>query len=68
MSTVSVPIPEDKIKALKALIKQGVAPNMAEIIRQAITLYLEDQAVAAVLKAAKEPSLDGDLDNLASKL
>lgn len=68
MSTVSVPLPEDKLQALKVLIRQGVAPNMAELVRQAITFYLEEQAVAAVLKASKEPSLDGDLDDLAKKL
>ena len=68
MSTVSVPLPEDMLKSLKSIIKQGFAANMSDAIRQAIKFYLEEQAVNAVLKASKEPDLRGDLDELATKL
>ena len=68
MSTLSVPLPDDMLKSLKAIVNQGIAPNMAEAVRQAIRKYLEDQAVEAVLKASKEPRLSGDLDELAKKL
>jgi hypothetical protein len=34
----------------------------------ALKLYAEDMAVARILRAADEPSLDGDLDALASQI
>lgn len=68
MTTVSVPLPEDLLRALELLIKQGVVPNKAEGLRQALKKYLEDLAVEAVLRAHKEPRLEGDIDELAKKL
>mgnify|MGYP001560207241 CR=1 FL=1 len=68
MSNISVPLPGDMLKAIKTLIKQGVAANMSEFVRHAIKTYLEEQAVQAVLRASKEPNLKGDLDKLAKKL
>jgi len=68
MSNVSVPLPEDMIRAVNDLIKRGVGFSKAEIIRRALQKYLEDQAVQLVLSANEEPSLDGDLDDLAAKL
>lgn len=68
MSTVSVPLPEDMLKEVKNLIKQGVEETVAGIIRKALKKYLEEEAVQIVLRASKEPSLKGDLDHLAKKL
>lgn len=68
MSTVSVPLTDDMVKGIKVLVKQGIAPTVSEAIRQAVRSYLEKQAVEAVLRAAEEPSLRGDLDNLAKKM
>lgn len=68
MSVLSVPLPHDMMKSLEQLVQRGVAQNKAEAARKAIQLYLEDQAVEAVLKASKEPSLKGNLDKLAKKL
>ena len=68
MTTVSVPLPSDLLEALEMLIKQGVVPNKAEALRQALKKYLEDQAVEAVLRASKEPRLEGDIDELAEKI
>lgn len=56
------------MKSLEQLVKHGAVPNKAEAARKAIQLYLEDQAVQAVLKASQEPSLKGNLDKLAKKL
>jgi Arc/MetJ-type ribon-helix-helix transcriptional regulator len=67
MSTLSVPLPDDMLKSINKLIKEGVVPNKAEAVRQAVRMYLEHQAVQEVLKAAKEPRLEGDLDELAKK-
>lgn len=68
MTTLSVPLTEDLLKGVNHLVKQGVASNKAEVVRQALKKYLEEQAVEAVLKATNEPSLKGDLDSLAKKL
>jgi Arc/MetJ-type ribon-helix-helix transcriptional regulator len=68
MSILSVPIPNNMLESINELIKQGIVANKAEAARRAIQLYLEDQAVKAVLKASKEPSLKGDLDELAKKI
>ncbi len=68
MSTLSVPLNDDLRAKIKVLVKQGYAPNEAEVARQAIKNYLDEKAVEIVLKAQKEPSLEGDLDELADKL
>ncbi|NIA02011.1 MAG: hypothetical protein GWP15_01375 [Nitrospirae bacterium] len=49
------------------MIEDGVAPNKAELARKAIEKYAEDQAVQAVLDAEREPSLSGNLRELAKK-
>ena len=68
MTTLSVPLSGDMLRGIENLIKQGVASNKADLVRKAIDKYLEDQAVEAVLKAMKEPSLEGDIDELADKI
>ena len=68
MTTISVPLSEEILKDINDLIKRGVASNKAELVRQALQMYIDEQAVEAVLRAADEPSLRGDLDTLASKL
>ena len=68
MSTVSVPLPDFMIQGIEDLVQKGVVPNKSEGIRQAVKLYLEEQAVRAVLDAQNEPTLKGDLDDLACNL
>ncbi|MDA1292710.1 MAG: ribbon-helix-helix domain-containing protein [bacterium] len=68
MTTVSVPLSAELLEALEMLVKQGIVPNKAEGLRQALKKYLEDKAVEAVLQARKEPSLEGDIDELAAKI
>lgn len=67
MSTLSVPLSGDMLKQIESLIDQGVASNKADLVRKAINKYIEDQVVEAILRASKEPSLEGDLDELAKK-
>lgn len=66
--TLSVPMTPGLSKKLDAIIESGVASNKADAARKAIEYFAEEQAIAAVLKAEKEPSLKGDLDDLAKKL
>lgn len=68
MSTISVPLPDFMLQGILDLVKKGIIPNKSEGIRQAVKMYLEEQAVKDVLKAKNEPSLSGDLDELAAKL
>ena len=68
MTTVSVPLPDEFIRQIEMLISKGIASNKADAIRKAVQKYLEDQAVEAVLRAEKESTLDGDLDELAEKI
>lgn len=68
MTTVSVPLSDDMLRHIQELIDRGIAANKADAIRKAVQKYLEDQAVEAVLQAREEPSLKGDLDELADKI
>lgn len=67
MSTVCVPLDENQIRHLKRLLEEGVATNKADLMRKAFDKFVENQAVESVLKAMKEPSLEGDLDELAER-
>ena len=67
MSTLSVPLSADMLKQIEELIEDGVASNKADLVRKAIDKYIEDQVVEGILKAMKEPTLEGDLDELAEK-
>ena len=68
MTTISVPLNEELLKSVKKLVQLGAAPNTAELVRQALQKYIEEKAVEAVLSASKEPSLEGDLEELALQL
>ncbi len=67
MTTLSIPLPPELAKSVEA---EAEASGLAktDVVRAAIKYYLEDQAVQKVLRAMDEPSLTGDLDELASQL
>lgn len=54
MTTISVPIPQNLESFINDMITRGIAPNKAEVVRQALVRYAEDQAVEAVLRAQQE--------------
>ena len=66
MTTLSVPLPAHLEELVKRLAKQR-GSNKAAIVREALELLAEEEAIAAVLKAEKEPALKGDLRTLARK-
>jgi len=68
MTTVSVPVNDEIHQKIKQLIALGVEPNYATFMRKAAQRYAEDLAVEMVLKAQSEPTLSGDLDDLAASL
>lgn len=72
MSLLSVPLTPELEQMIEKMIKDGVAPNKAELARKAIEKLAEDHAVKIVLEAEKELKegklLSGDLDELAKNL
>ena len=67
MTTISVPIPPAMEESLNELIRNGRGANKAEIVRRAIDVFLEKEAIDEVIRAAQEPSLSGDLRELMKK-
>jgi Arc/MetJ-type ribon-helix-helix transcriptional regulator len=72
MSTISVPIPHTLETFIEEMIHRGIASNKAEVVRQALVRFAEDQAVEAVLRGEQElrdgKVLRGDLRKLAKML
>ena len=68
MTTISVPLTAKLLAALEQLIESGRGRNKADVMRQALESYVEDQAVQEVLRASREPRLEGNLDTLTAQL
>jgi putative addiction module CopG family antidote len=68
MATLSIPLTKNLEEFIEREIQAGRAENKAAVVRKALRLLAEEEAVAAVLKAEREPTLKGDLDKLAKKL
>ena len=68
MSTLSVPLPPNLEEFVKNQVKQGHAANKAEVVRKALKLLEAEEAINAVLKAEKEPTLRGDIRKLMKKI
>ncbi|MFH1405250.1 MAG: hypothetical protein ABIH21_04110 [Patescibacteria group bacterium] len=72
MTTLSIPIPQNLEAFIQDMITKGVAPNKAEVVRQALVRYAEDQAVEAVMQSMREYKegkiLRGDIDELAEQM
>ena len=67
MSTLSVPLTPNLEEFVNEQVKTGRASNKADVVRKALKLLEEEEAIMAVLKAEKEPILRGDLRKLAKK-
>ena len=68
MSTISVPLTPKLEEAMNSLIKKGYGRNKADVMRRALEFLTEEEAVQAVLRAEKEPTLSGGLKELAKKI
>ena len=68
MTTISVPIPENLVDFINQMIATGEAETKAEVIRQALRKYAEEEAFASVLKSRQEIKegkvLEGNLVDL----
>ena len=67
MTTLSIPLTAELAEFVEKT-KNETGQTRADIVRQAIKFYAEEQAVRKVLLASAEPSLSGDLDNLLEKI
>ena len=71
MSTISVPLNAELTSWIEQMIKQGYAENKAALVRKALRLLAEEEAIAAVMQAERELKagkiLRGNLDELAKK-
>lgn len=67
MTTLSVPLTPELAKFVEEATKSS-GLTKSDIMRQALTLYAEEQAVRKVLLAASEPTLQGDLRDLMNKI
>ena len=67
MTTLSVPLTPELAKFVEEAVKSS-GLTKSDIMRQALTLYAEEQAVRKVILAQNEPSLDGDLRELMKKI
>ncbi|MDO8522353.1 MAG: type II toxin-antitoxin system ParD family antitoxin [bacterium] len=68
MSTLSVPLTPELEVFIKAQVKSGRAANKADVVRRALRAMSEEEAVEAVLRAAREPTLRGNLRELMKKI
>ncbi|MBI2476050.1 MAG: type II toxin-antitoxin system ParD family antitoxin [Candidatus Taylorbacteria bacterium] len=67
MTTLSVPLPAHLEKFIKQQVKSGKAANKAHVVRYALERLSEEEAIADVLRAQKEPTIRGDLRELVKK-
>jgi len=68
MATLSIPLTHELEQFIEHEIKTGKAENKAMVVRKALRLLAEEEAVRSVLLAEQEPNLSGDLVELARKL
>ncbi len=72
MSTLSVPLPPHLEEFISDQVKRGLASNKADVVRKALKLLREEEAIRVVLESEREISegkiLRGDLRKLAKKI
>lgn len=72
MSTLSVPLSPHLEEFIRDQVKIGHAANKAEVVRKALKLLEEEEAINAVLRSEQEVSegklLRGDLRKLIKKI
>ena len=67
MTTISIPLDSEMTKYIEDTAKES-GLSKADLVRQAIHLYAEEQAVQKILRANAEPTLIGELDTLLEQI
>lgn len=68
MATLSIPLTKNLEEFIDNEVRLRRSENKAAVVRKALHLLAEQEAILAVLKAEQEPTVSGDLDKLAKKL
>ncbi len=68
MTTLSIPLNQELVAFVESQVKSGKAENKAAVVRKALRLLAEEEAVQAILKAAREPTLKGNFRELIKKV
>ncbi len=72
MSTLSVPLTPQLEETINGFVKSGYASNKAEVVRKALKLLAEEEAIMAVRISQQEARdgkiLHGDLRKLLKKI
>ncbi|MEA2112393.1 MAG: hypothetical protein U9P50_00255 [Patescibacteria group bacterium] len=72
MTTLSVPLTPKLENIVNSFVKEGYAPNKAEVMRKALIRLSEEEAIKDLLEAEQEVRdgkiLRGDLDELTKKI
>ncbi len=72
MTVITVPVSKEQEEFVASLIARGYAPNKAEVVRRALRLLAEEEAIATVVKADRETregkALRGDARKLIKKI
>ena len=68
MTTLSIPVSSKQEDLVNSLVKKGYGSNKADVVRKALDLLAEEEAIASVLKSEQEifegKLLKGDLREL----
>ena len=71
MSTLSVPLPPHLEEFISNQVKRGLASNKADVVKKALRLLQEEEAIRVVLESKREISegkiLRGDLRKLTKR-
>lgn len=71
MSTLSIPLSKEQEAFVERLVQEKIVPNKAEVVRKALRLLAEEEAIFAVLKSEQEvkegKALKGDIRKLIKK-
>jgi len=65
MSTLSIPLNNELEEFMEDQVESGRSESKAAVVRKALRLLAEQEAVLSVLKAEQEPTISGGLDDLA---
>lgn len=72
MSILSVPVSPKLEELVNSLVKSGYGANKADVVRKALNLLAEEEAIRAVREAQQElrdgKALRGDLKNLIKRI
>lgn len=68
MANLSVPLTKELEEFIENQVKLGKSENKASVVRRALRRLAEEEAIMTALRSEQEPTLHGDLDELAQKV